>query len=96
MIRMRGRGRLPTTAPNRMPPPQAKANEIATSESVTASAWPYSAASFQPANSVDDSEGRNNSGMAPLRGRISHNTMRPITINRRSALAVIFRLTPIS
>jgi hypothetical protein len=31
MIRMRGRGRLPTTAPSRMPPPQAKIIEIATS-----------------------------------------------------------------
>src|ERR1700712_1225508 len=89
MIRMRGRGRLPTTAPSRMPPPQANAIEIATSYSVTASAWPYSAASLQPAISVDDSDGRNSSGMRPARGRISHSAIRPMTINLRSVAAVM-------
>ena len=54
MIRMRGRGRLPTMAPARMPPPQANTMETATSYSVTASAWPYSPASFQPAATVED------------------------------------------
>src|SRR6478736_2360420 len=89
MIRMRGRGRLPTMAPRRMPPPQANAIDTATSYSVTASAWPYSPASFQPADSVEDSAGRNSSGMKPARGRISHNAMRPITIDRRSVAAFI-------
>src|ERR1700712_272544 len=87
MIRMRGRGRLPTIAPSKMPPPQANAMETATSYSVTASAWPYSPASFQPADSVDDSDGRNSSGMKPARGRISHKAMSAITINRRSVAA---------
>src|SRR3954462_13277796 len=89
MIRGRGRGRLPTMAPRRMPPPQANAIETATSYSVTASAWPYSPASFQPAASVEDSDGRNSSGIKPVRGRISHNAIRPITINLRSVAAVI-------
>src|SRR5215218_57018 len=87
MIRMRGRGRLPTMAPSRMPPPQANAIETATSYSVTASAWPYSPASFQPAASVEDSAGRNSSGMNPKRGKHSHNTMSATTINRRSVAA---------
>src|SRR5258708_22281204 len=89
MIRMRGRGRLPTTAPSRMPPPQANAIDIATSYSVTTSAWPYSAASLQPAASVDDSDGRNSSEIRPARGRISHSAIRPITISLRSVAAVM-------
>src|SRR6187431_1153311 len=89
MIRMRGRGRLPTMAPSRMPPPHANAIEIATSYSVTASAWPYSPASFQPAASVEESDGRNSSGISPVRGRISHSAIRPMTINLRSVAALI-------
>src|ERR1700712_411243 len=89
MIRMRGRGRLPTIAPSRMAPPQAMAIEIATSYSVTASACPYSPASLQPATSVDDSDGRNSSGIRPARGKNSHRTIRPITIKRRSVVAVM-------
>ena len=65
MISTRGRGRLPTTAPARMPPPQANTMEIATSYSVTASAWPYSPASFQPAAMVEDSDGQEQFGNKP-------------------------------
>src|SRR5215208_4377276 len=89
MIRMRGRGRLPTTAPSKMPPPHANTMEIATSYSVTASAWPYSPASFQPAVSVEDSDGKNNSGISPLRGSSSHSAISAMTIRRRSVVAVI-------
>src|SRR3982751_5693835 len=89
MIRIRGRGRLPTIAPSRMPPPQANIMEIATSYSVTASAWPYSPASFQPAASVEDNAGRNNSGISPLRGNNSHSAISAITIRRRSVVAVM-------
>src|SRR5260221_8046734 len=89
MISTRGRGRLPTRAPSRMPPPQAKAIEIATSYSVTASAWRYSPASVQPAISVEDSDGRNSSGMRPLRGSTSQSTRRAITISQRSVVAFI-------
>src|SRR6185437_6274024 len=84
MIRTRGLGRLPTMAPSRMPPPQAKAMDTATSYRVTPSARPYSPASFQPAASVDDSAGRNNSGMRPRRGSASQSTMSTITISQRS------------
>ena len=56
MMSRRGRGRLPTTAPSKIPPPQAKTKETAISASVTVSARPYSPASFQPAESVDDSD----------------------------------------
>src|SRR5450755_157561 len=83
MISTRGRGRLPTTAPPRIPPPHANSMATATSYSVTISAWPYSPASLQPACSVDDKDGRNSSGMAPMRGRTSHNTMRAMTMSRR-------------
>src|SRR6185437_13158901 len=84
MIRTRGLGRLPTMAPSRMPPPQAKAMDTATSYRVTPSARPYSPASFQPAASVDDSAGRNSSGMRPRRGSASQSTMSAITISQRS------------
>src|ERR1700712_1421481 len=90
MIRTRGGGRAPTKAPRREPPPPAKIIEPAPSKSVTARAWPYSPASFQPATSVEDSAGRNSSGIRPLRGRASQSTIRPITISRRSVVAVIF------
>src|SRR5260370_26585945 len=89
MIRMRGRGRLPTSAPSTMPPPQAMAIEIATSYNVVASAWAYSPASLQPAIRVEDSDGRNSSGTRPLRGSTSHSTRRAITISRRSVAAFI-------
>src|SRR5215831_20637145 len=72
-----------------MPPPQAKTNEIATSYSVTASASPYSAASLKPAARVADSDGRNSSGIRPLRGNSSQSAIRTITISHRSLLAVI-------
>src|SRR5689334_8545848 len=83
MISTRGFGRLPTMAPHRMPPPQAKAMEMPTSYSVTPSASRYSPASFHPAMSVDDSAGRNNSGIRPKRGSASHNATSAITISQR-------------
>src|SRR5579871_5384377 len=89
MMRRRGRGRLPTTAPSEMPPPQAKTKDIAISASVTVSAWPYSPASFQPADSVEASEGRNSSGMSPLRGRISQSAMSAMMIRVRTVVARI-------
>src|SRR6267378_4829140 len=95
MIRTRGRGRLPTTAPATMPPPQANTMETATSYSVTASAWPYSPASFQPAAIVEDSEGRKSSGITPARGSASHSMTREITIRRRSVVGDIEMLMPI-
>src|SRR5439155_20403825 len=54
-----------------------------------ARAWPYSPASFQPAARVEDSDGRNSSGMKPVRGRNSHSAMSPITINLRSVAALM-------
>src|SRR5579871_4051856 len=89
MMRRRGRGRLPMTAPSKMPPPQAKTKDIAISASVTVRAWPYSPASFQPAASVEESEGRNSSGISPLRGRISQSAMSAMTIRVRRVLARI-------
>src|ERR1700732_906090 len=86
MTSTRGRGRLRTTAPPKMPPPHANTMATATSYSVTISAWPYSPASLQPACSVDDKDGRNSSGMAPTRGRTSHNMMRTMTMRRRSVV----------
>src|SRR5262245_35984961 len=90
MIKRRGRGRLPTMAPSRIPPPQANAIEMATSYNVTASAWPYSPASFHPAISVEDSAGRNSSGIRPTRGRISQSAMKARMMRRRSVVADIF------
>src|ERR1700681_1100398 len=86
MISTRGRSRLPHTAPGKIPPPHANSMAAATSYSVTTSAWPYSPASLQPACSVDDKDGRNSSGMAPIRGRTSHNTMRAMMIRRRNVV----------
>src|ERR1700730_9105099 len=83
MISTRGRGRLPTTTPPRIPPPHANTMATAPSYSVTIRAWPYSPASLQPACNVDDKDGRNNSGMAPMRGKTSHNSMRAMTMRRR-------------
>ena len=48
-----------------------------------------SPASFQPAVIVEDSEGRNNSGIKPARGSISHSAMSETTIRRRSVVADI-------
>src|SRR5262249_9253705 len=54
-----------------------------------ASAWLYSAASFQPAIRVEDSAGRNSSGVRPLRGKISQSAISTRMIRRRSVVADI-------
>src|SRR3569833_2064026 len=89
LMRMRGRGRLPTMAPSRIPPPQANSIAIATSESVVTSAWPYSPASLQPAIKVEDSDGRNSSGTKPARGSSSQSAISAMMIRVRTVRAFI-------